>query len=67
MPPANEAKLMECDVIVASPLGMKMNAERESSVDLLSSIEICLVDGVDVMQMQNWDHVQVGTISGLMV
>jgi U3 small nucleolar RNA-associated protein 25 len=59
MPPANEAKLMECDILVASPLGMKMTAEREGSVDLLSSVEICVVDGVDVMQMQNWDHVQV--------
>ena len=59
--PANEAKLMDCDILIASPLGIKMAAEREDSTDLLSSIEICVVDGLDVMQMQNWDHVQVGS------
>lgn len=59
MPPASEAKLMECDILVASPLGLKMTAERENSTDLLSSIEVCIVDGADVMNMQNWEHVQV--------
>lgn len=59
MMPANEAKLMECDILVASPLGLKTTAEKEDSTDLLSSIEICMADGVDIMQMQNWDHVQV--------
>jgi U3 small nucleolar RNA-associated protein 25 len=59
MMPANESKLMECDIIIASPLGIKMQSEREESTDLLSSIEVAVVDGMDVMQMQNWDHVQV--------
>lgn len=59
MMPANEEKLMECDIIIASPLGIKMQSEREDSTDLLSSIEVAVVDGMDVMQMQNWDHVQV--------
>jgi len=59
MPPANEDKLLDCDYIVASPLGLKMAAEKERSTDLLSSIEICIADGLDVMQMQNWEHVQV--------
>ena len=59
MMPANEEKLMECDIIIASPLGIKMQSEREESTDLLSSIEVAVVDGMDVMQMQNWDHVQV--------
>lgn len=59
MMPANEDKLMECDIIIASPLGIKMQSEREESTDLLSSIEVAVVDGMDVMQMQNWDHVQV--------
>jgi U3 small nucleolar RNA-associated protein 25 len=59
MMPANEDKLMECDIIIASPLGIKMQSEREESTDLLSSIEVAVVDGIDVMQMQNWDHVQV--------
>ncbi|WWD19158.1 hypothetical protein CI109_103616 [Kwoniella shandongensis] len=58
MMPANEQKLLECDILIASPLGFKMAAEREDSTDLLSSIEVCVVDGVDVMQMQNWEHVQ---------
>ncbi|KAK8854697.1 hypothetical protein IAR55_003436 [Kwoniella newhampshirensis] len=58
MMPANEQKLLECDILIASPLGFKMAAEREDSTDLLSSIELCVVDGVDVMQMQNWEHVQ---------
>jgi U3 small nucleolar RNA-associated protein 25 len=59
MMPANEAKLMECDILIASPLGIKMQSEKEDSTDLLSSIEIAVADGLDVMQMQNWDHVQV--------
>ena len=59
MMPAHEAKLMDCDILLASPLGMKMKAEEERSTDLLSSIEVCVVDGIDVMQMQNWEHVQV--------
>ncbi|RSH88852.1 rRNA-binding ribosome biosynthesis protein utp25 [Saitozyma podzolica] len=58
MPPCNEAKLMECDILVTSPLGFKMAAEREDSDDLLSSIEVAIVDGADVMAMQNWDHVK---------
>lgn len=59
MMPANEAKLMDCDILIASPLGIKMQSEREDSTDLLSSIEIAVADGMDVMQMQNWEHVQV--------
>ncbi|TXT15623.1 hypothetical protein VHUM_00126 [Vanrija humicola] len=58
MPPVNEAKLIECDIVVASPLALKMAAEREDSTDVLSSIEIAIADGLDVLQMQNWDHVQ---------
>ncbi|RXK42415.1 U3 small nucleolar RNA-associated protein 25 [Tremella mesenterica] len=58
MMPANEEKLMDCDILVASPLGIKMTAEKEKSEDLLASMEIVVVDGMDVMQMQNWDHVQ---------
>lgn len=56
MPPANEAKLLDCDVLIASPLALRMAAEREHSTDYLSSIEVCVGDGLDVMSMQNWDH-----------
>lgn len=63
MPPANEAKLLDCDILVASPLGVKMAAEKEKSTDLLSSIEVGIVDGMDVMQMQNWEHVQVSCLT----
>ncbi|BEJ14162.1 hypothetical protein CspHIS471_0313360 [Cutaneotrichosporon sp. HIS471] len=58
MPPTNEAKLNDSDIIIASPLAIKMGAERERTTDYLSSIEVCVVDGADVMAMQNWDHVQ---------
>ena len=43
------------DIIVASPLGLKMIVE--DSPDFLSSIEICVVDRAEVMLEQNWDHV----------
>ncbi|WRT68504.1 uncharacterized protein IL334_005480 [Kwoniella shivajii] len=58
MPPANEEKLLDCDIIVTSPLGFKMAAEKEDSIDMLSSIEVMIADGLDVMAMQNWEHVQ---------
>ncbi|GAX14004.1 U3 small nucleolar RNA-associated protein 25 [Fistulifera solaris] len=48
------------DIIIASPLGLKMTAASESGdfqADYLSSIEICLVSRADVLMMQNWDHV----------
>lgn len=49
----------ESDVIVASPLGLRLAIEGgERDSDFLSSIEILIVDQMDVMTMQNWDHVQ---------
>lgn len=57
----------ESDVIVASPLGLRLLIEKEryvgdlrSESDYLSSIEMLIVDQMDVMLMQNWDHVKVG-------
>lgn len=50
-----------CDIIVASPLGLRMiiGAEGESSrdYDFLSSIEMLIFDQSEIFLMQNWDHV----------
>ena len=49
------------DIIVASPLGLKMllapdEDGKEGDSDFLSSIEICLFQNADILMMQNWDH-----------
>ena len=48
----------DSDIIVASPLGLRLLIEKEKNADYLSSIEVLLVDQGDVMLMQNWDHVK---------
>ncbi|XP_076945478.1 protein NUCLEOLAR FACTOR 1-like [Bidens hawaiensis] len=50
------------DIIVASPLGLitkigEAEVEKEKDVDYLSSIEVLIIDHVDVLTMQNWSHV----------
>lgn len=51
------------DIIVASPLSLKIFIEREdANADFLSSIEICAMFHSDVLMMQNWDHV-LGTLN----
>ncbi|WFD42371.1 rRNA-binding ribosome biosynthesis protein utp25 [Malassezia psittaci] len=56
----------DSDLIIASPLGLRLMIEKEryvysdlsSEFDYLSSIECLVVDQMDVMLMQNWDHVK---------
>ena len=52
------------DVIIASPLGLRMilgSAEDEDAsqrdYDFLTSIELLILDQLDIFTMQNWDHV----------
>ncbi|EIW82849.1 DUF1253-domain-containing protein [Coniophora puteana RWD-64-598 SS2] len=47
-----------CDIIFASPLGLRMSIEKEKSADFLSSIEVLVIDQMNALAMQNWDHVQ---------
>lgn len=55
-------EFFKADLVIASPLGLRMAIEKDGNADFLSSIEVLVVDQVDVMTMQNWDHVQVSHI-----
>lgn len=50
------AEFYSSDIIVASPLGLKLAMEKSKDMDYLSSIEIVVGDKLDVITMQNWQH-----------
>ena len=45
------------DIIVASPLGLKLLLDGSEGHDWLSSVEVLVMDQCDVFGMQNWQHV----------
>ncbi|KAF9557950.1 digestive organ expansion factor [Agrocybe pediades] len=47
-----------CDIIIASPLGLRRSIEKENNADYLSSIEMLIIDQMDSLTMQNWEHVK---------
>ena len=49
----------DSDVIVASPLGLRLGIEKDGGdSDFLSSLEMVIVDQTDVISMQNWEHLE---------
>ncbi|KAF9523468.1 digestive organ expansion factor [Crepidotus variabilis] len=52
------AEFYGCDIILASPLGLRRSIEKEKHADYLTSIEMLIVDQMDALTMQNWEHVK---------
>ena len=51
------ADFYNSDLILASPLALRQ-LEAKRGFDYLSSIEICLIYGMDIICMQNVDHLR---------
>ncbi|KAF8971254.1 digestive organ expansion factor [Flammula alnicola] len=47
-----------CDIIIASPLGLRRSIDKEKNADYLTSIEVLVIDQMDALTMQNWEHVK---------
>lgn len=45
------------DLILCSPLALRMMISGEKDYDFLSSIEIVILDQMEIFLMQNWEHV----------
>ena len=62
------ANFYGADILVASPLGLRLlvgaDGDRDRDFDFLSSIELAIVDPLNVLAMQNWDHLLVRTHGG---
>ncbi|EGG08964.1 uncharacterized protein MELLADRAFT_115881 [Melampsora larici-populina 98AG31] len=52
------SNFFQSDWIIGSPVGLRKLIEKEGDADFLSSIEMVIADQMDVMLMQNWDHVE---------
>jgi U3 small nucleolar RNA-associated protein 25 len=48
----------QADLIVASPLGLKLHLEQQTHLAFLSSVEIVILDDAVQSYNQNWAHVQ---------
>ncbi|XP_014473101.1 PREDICTED: digestive organ expansion factor homolog [Dinoponera quadriceps] len=54
------SKFYSSDIIIASPLGLRqligVEGEAERDYDFLASVEVLIMDQIDLITMQNWDH-----------